>query len=177
MMKRLLGSALAVVAMGSVVLAQAPPAPKPGPQHKPMGYFVGKWKTEAEIKPGVMGPGGKITSTDSCEWFTGNFHIVCRSEGSGALGNLASIGILGYSDLHKAYTYLNADSMGTTDAAQGQKNGNTWTFTSTSSMGGKTFQSRFTIVETSPTVQTLKWETSQDKKTWNVVMEGKSTKM
>jgi hypothetical protein len=90
---------------------------------------------------------------------------------------MTSIGILGYSDLHKAYRYLNADSMGTTDVAEGQKKGNTWTFTSTSSLGGKTFQSRFTIVETSPTVQTLKWEASEDKKTWNVVMEGKSTKM
>jgi Protein of unknown function (DUF1579) len=177
MMKRLLGSTLAVFAIGSLGLAQAPPAPKPGPQHKPLGYFVGKWKTEADIKPGLMGPGGKMTSTDSCEWFTGNFHVVCRSEGSGAMGNMTSIGILGYSDLHKAYTYFGADSIGSTDVAQGQKKGNTWTFTSTSSLGGKSFQSRFTIVETSPTVQTLKWEASEDKKTWNVVMEGKSTKM
>jgi Protein of unknown function (DUF1579) len=177
MMKRLVGSALAVLAIGSLVLAQAPPAAKPGPQHKSMGYFVGKWKSEVDIKPGVMGPGGKMTSTDSCEWFAGSFHVVCRSEGSGAMGNMTSMGVLGWSDAHKAYTYYGADSMGTNEFAQGQKKGNTWTFTSTSTVAGKSFQSRYTIVETSPTVQTFKWEASEDKKTWNVVMEGKSTKM
>ncbi len=177
MMKRLIGSALAVLAMGGFVLAQAPPTPKPGAEHKPMGYFVGKWKSEAEIKPGMMGPGGKMTSTDTCEWFTGGFQVVCRSEGSGAMGKLTSMGILGYSDVHKSYTYFGVDNMGTNEHALGQKKGNTWVFTTTSSMGGKQFQSRYTIVETSPTVQTIKWEASEDKKTWNVVMEGKSTKM
>ena len=35
----------------SLLLAQAPPAPpKPGPEHKKLEYFVGKWTVESEIK-------------------------------------------------------------------------------------------------------------------------------
>jgi hypothetical protein len=99
---------LTILALGGLVLAQPP---KPGPEHKPLGYFVGKWESEGEMKPGLFGPGGKMTSSETCEWFA-----------------------------------------------------------------GKTFQSRYTIVETSPTAHTFTWETSSDKKEWTVVMEGKATK-
>ena len=67
----------------SVVAAQAPAAPKPGPEHARLAYFVGKWKTEGEMKPGPMGPGGKMSGTDTCEWYDGHFSVVCRSEGTG----------------------------------------------------------------------------------------------
>jgi hypothetical protein len=43
-------------------------------------------------------------------------------------------------------------------------------------MGGKLIKSRYTVVLTSPTTQTFKWETSEDGKTWGTMAEGKSTK-
>lgn len=43
-------------------------------------------------------------------------------------------------------------------------------------MRGKLIKSRFTIVETSPTAYTYKWETSEDGRTWSAIMEGKETK-
>jgi hypothetical protein len=177
MMKRLIVvSSLGVLVLGGVVRAQAPPAPKPGAEHKPMGYFVGKWKSEGEMKAGPMGPGGKLTSTDTCEWFAGGFHVVCRGEGTGPMGKMSSIGVIGYSQADKAYTFYGIDNMGTGELAHGQKSGGTWTYTSTSNFAGQTFQSRYTITETSPTAYTFKWESSMDKKTWMVVMEGKATK-
>jgi hypothetical protein len=175
MLKRVAGASLTVLVLGGLVLAQAP-APKPGPEHKPLGYFVGKWKSEGEMKPGPFGPGGKMTSSDTCEWFAGNFQVVCRGEGKGPMGDMTSMGILTYSPADKAYTYYGIDSIGTGELAKGQKKGDTWTYTSTSSLAGKTLQSRYTIVETSPTVHTFKWETSSDKKEWTVVMDGKATK-
>jgi len=175
MLKRVMGTSLAVVAFGGLVVAQ-PQAPKPGPEHNALGYFVGAWKSEGEMKPGPLGPGGKTTGTDSCEWFKGSFQVVCRGEGTGPMGPMTSLGVLAYSAGDKAYTYYGIDSMGTTELAHGQKKDNTWTYTATTTIEGKQFQSRYTIVETSPTTYTFKWETSSDKKTWSVLMEGKSTK-
>jgi hypothetical protein len=177
MMRRIAGASLTVLAVGSLVLAQAPQGPpKPGPEVKSLGYFVGKWKSEADMKSGPMGPGGKMTSNDVCEWFTGGFQVVCKSEGKGPMGAMTSMGVIAYNESAKAYSYYGVDSMGTSELSTGHKSGNTWTFTATSHFGGQTFQSRYTIVETSPTAYTFKWETSPDKKAWTVIMEGKTTK-
>jgi hypothetical protein len=118
-----------------------------------------------------------VTSSDSCEWFTGGFQVVCRGEGSGAMGKMSSLGVMAYSAADKAYTYYGIDNMGSSELAKGNKSGNNWTFTSTSSFAGQTFQSRFTIVEASPNEYTFRWESSQDGKKWAVLMEGKSTKV
>mgnify|MGYP002336517997 CR=1 FL=1 len=76
---------------------------RPRPEHKRLGFYVGKWTVEGELKPGPMGPGGKFTSTDTCEWFDGGFAVVCRSEGRMPAGPARSIGILGYSAEEKVF--------------------------------------------------------------------------
>ena len=81
MKTRILALSLGLAAAAGVALAQAPEAPKPGPEHKALQYFVGKWTSEGELKPGPFGPGGKMTSQDTCEWFAGGFHVVCRGTG------------------------------------------------------------------------------------------------
>jgi hypothetical protein len=158
------------------VLAQAPPAPKPGPEHKALAYFVGKWTGESELKPGPLGPGGKMTSVDTCEWFGAGFHVVCRGDGKGVMGEMKTIGILSYNTGNKTYHFYGVDSIGSAELATGTKNGGTWGFTADSTFGGMAFKSRYTIVEGSPTSYTFKWEMSQDGTKWATVMEGKATK-
>src|SRR5215203_1487942 len=80
-----------------IAAAQAPPAPKPGPEHQRLGYFVGTWTTEGATQPGPMGPGGKMTSTDSCEWFEGKFAVVCRGSGTSPMGPGKELALLSYS--------------------------------------------------------------------------------
>ena len=174
--KYLVASCLTVSALGAVALAQAPAAPKPGPEQKTLAYFVGNLTTESELKPGPLGPGGKMTSSDSCQWFEGGFQVVCRGKGSGAMGSMTSLGVMAYSAADKAYTFYGIDSMGMSELSTGNKSGSTWTFGSTSYFGGQSFKSRFTIVETSPTSYTFKWESSADGTKWATLMEGKSTK-
>src|SRR5437870_7648855 len=80
-----------IVCIACLVLAQAPPQmPKPGPEHKRLGYFTGTWRLEGETKPGPFGPGGKFTGTDHNDWMEGGRseehtselqsrgHLVCR---------------------------------------------------------------------------------------------------
>jgi len=156
----------------------APPASKPGPEHQRLGYYVGTWTTEGEMKPGEMGPGGKITSTDKCDWFQGRFAVVCHSEGKGPMGPGKSIGILSYSAEEKVYTYYGVDNSGQTMTSipRGTVQGDTWSYTDEAMMGGKKVKQRVTIKELSPTSYTFKLDMQGADGKWATVMESKSTK-
>lgn len=166
------------VASVQLVAAQAPAAPKPGPEHQRLGYFVGKWNAEGELKPGPMGPGGKFTASDTCEWFEGGFSVVCRSEGKMPAGSSKSIGILGYNMEEKVYTYYGVDNTMMTMASvpKGTLQGDTWTYNDEGMMGGKKFQTRVTIKELSPTAYTFKMEMAGPDGKWMPMMESKNTK-
>ena len=159
--------------------AQALQAPKPGPEHARLGYFVGKWTSEGEMKPGPMGPGGKMTSTDTCEWFEGRFTVICRAEGKTPMGPTKNIGILGYSTEEKVYTYYGVDNSNMTMASvpRGTVRGDTWTYTDESTMGGQKVKSRVTLKELSPTQYTFRMEFQGPDGKWAPVMESKNTKV
>ncbi|HEY6106384.1 MAG TPA: DUF1579 family protein, partial [Anaeromyxobacteraceae bacterium] len=83
--------------------AEARKAPKPGPEHERLGYFVGKWKGEGTIAENPFMPTGKFSATDTCEWFEGKFAVVCKSQGKGPSGPTRGLGIMGYSAAEKVY--------------------------------------------------------------------------
>jgi len=171
----------AACVMASVAGVQfvAAQAPKPGPEHARLGYFVGKWTAEGETKPGPMGPGGKFTTSDTCEWFEGRFSVICRSEGKMPMGPSKSIGILGYSAEEKVYTYYGVDNTNMTMASvpRGTLQGDTWTYTDEGMMGGQKVKSRVTIKELSPTTYTFTMEMQGPDGKWAPVMESKNSKV
>jgi hypothetical protein len=150
--------------------------PKPPPEVSKLGYFVGAWKSEGEIKENSFMPAGKMTSSDKCEWFTGGFAVVCHSTGTGPMGSVHGLGILGYSADEKKYTYHGIDSAGFAESSMGTVEGSNWTYTSDEKMGGKTVHGRYSMTEVSPTEYTFKYETSEDGQKWALVMDGKTTK-
>jgi hypothetical protein len=169
------GIALTCAAAAAAQAPAGPPAP--GPEHKKLDYFVGKWTTESELKPSPFGPGGKMTGRDSCEWFAGGFHLVCRAEGKGPMGEVKGLSLLGYSGEEKAYTYMGIDNMGMGSTARGTLAGGVWTWNGEDKMGGKVIKSRYVITQQSKDAYTFKWDMSQDGgKTWTPVMEGKETR-
>ena len=153
-------------------------APKPGPEHKRLEYFVGKWTTVGEMKPSPFGPAGKFTASDACEWFQGGFAIVCQSDGKGPAGAMKSIGIMGYSADQKVYTYYGLDNTAMTmmAAAKGTIQGDTWTFTDSGTMGGQPYQSRFILKTGGPSSYTFRWEGLGKDKKWMPIVEGTSTR-
>ena len=159
--------------------AVAAQAPKPGPEHQKLGFFVGKWKMEGEMKPGPMGPGGKMSGTDTCEWFEGGFAVVCRSEGKMPTGPSKAIGILGYNSEAKAYTYYGVDNtmMTMPSVPKGTRQGDTWTYTDEGTMGGQKFKTRVVIKEVSPTEYTFKMDMAGPDGKWMPMMESKNTKV
>lgn len=163
---------------GQTLAAQGPPT-KPGPEHEKLGYFVGKWKTEGSVKAGPMGPGGKTSSTDDCQWFEGKFSVICHYDGTTPSGSNTSIGLLGYSMEDKAYTYYGVDNsaMMMASVPKGHLEGDTWTYTDESTVGGKPTKSRVTIKEVSPTKYTFSMEIQTPDGKWAQVMESTSTKI
>ena len=94
--------ALVLALSAGVAFAEAPgEAPKPGPEHKKLGYFVGKWTSEGVVKANPFMPEGTFSAADTCEWFEGGFAVVCRSEGKGPAGPAKSLAIMGYSTEEK----------------------------------------------------------------------------
>jgi len=158
--------------------AAAPQAPKPGPEHQRLGYFVGNWTSEGEMKPSDWGPGGKTTSTDKCEWFEGKFAVVCHSQGTCPMGATKSLGISSYSAEEKVYTYYGLDNMGMTmtTVPRGTLQGDTWTYNDESMMGGKKMKMRVTIEELSPTSYTFAMDMQGADGKWNRFMDSKYTK-
>jgi hypothetical protein len=162
----------------AVVMAQAPgKIPTPGPEHKRLGYFVGKWSGTGELKPSLFGPGGKVTWSETCEWFSGNFAVVCRSDMKGPMGDTKGMSVMAYSVEDKNYAYFGITSIGEVETSTGTAKGKMWNWTGEGKVQGKPFKIRYSIEEKTSDVSSFKLEMSQDAgKTWSVVMEGENTR-
>jgi len=175
MKTRIVAAALSF-GLGAALALASSEMPKPGPETKKLDAFVGKWQGEGEMKPGPMGPGGKMTNQDDCTWFEGGWQLVCRSTGTGPMGAMKGEGVMAWSPEDKVYKYMGYDSMGMMMHATGTVTGNTWSWNGEDKMGGKLIHSRYTVTLASPTTETWKYETSEDGKTWSTMAEGKATK-
>lgn len=158
----------------SLLLAQAPPAPPtPGPEHKKLEYFVGKWTVESEIKPNEFVPAGKTVSTDTCTLGPGGFYVECLAEGGQFPTRLA---ILAYDSHAKVYTSYYANGGGLVGTATGSVDGNTWTWMVEDKFAGQVIKGRTTITMSSPTQYTIKYEMANEKGGYTTILEGKATK-
>ena len=158
----------------SLLLAQAPPAPpKPGPEHKKMEYFVGKWTMEGEIKANVYMPAGKSVSTHTNTLGPGGFYIEGHGEGATYPSTLS---IMAYDSHAKAYTSYYASSVGLVGVGTGTVEGNTWTWMVEDKYAGKAVKGRTTVTMLSPTEYTMKYEMADGKGGYTTISEGKATK-
>jgi len=151
-------------------------APKPGPEHKKLDVLAGSWTLTGDMKPGPMGPGGKMTEDEKCDWMQGGFFLVCHTDFKSSMGDGTGVSVLGYSADDKAYTYREFNSWGEFDDSRGSLDGDTWTWTSDEKMGGMTMKGRFTMKILSPASYNFTFEMSQDGTKWTTVMDGKATK-
>ncbi len=150
---------LVAVVLAAFALAQAPAAPKPGPEVQKLGYFVGQWKFEGDSKASAFGPAGKYSGTETCEWFGGRFQVVCHSQSTGPMGKMTGLSVFAYDPETKDYTIYGIDSTGFSVFARGTVAGNTWTYNWTGTIGGKPAKVHATV-ETSPNGYTGRTEGS-----------------
>jgi len=164
-----------VAAAAAVAVAQMEP-PKPAPELKRLDYFVGKWTLDGDMKPGAMGPGGKMTEMEDNAWMDGGFFLVGRVDFKSSMGNGTGTSYMGYDPRDKMYTYDAFNSWGEAEHAKGMVSGDTWTWTSESDMMGHTTKTRFTVKEVSADSYTFKFEMSGADGAWSTAMDGKATK-
>jgi len=158
-------------------MAQQPAGPpQPGPEHKKLAYFAGKWTSEGETKPGPFGPGGKFTFTETCEWFTGGFALVCHSEGKFGEATVKGLSVMGYDPSEKTYTYFETNTMGENFFSRGNVEGDTWTWHNEGKMNDKPVRARFTLKQVSADSSTYKFEMASGDAPFTLVMEGKQTR-
>ena len=176
-MKRLL-VIVVVLAFATPCVAQTAQPPKPGPEVQTLAYYLGTWKVEGKVNAGTpLGPAGTFSATDTCEWFAGGFHLVCRSEGTGPKGMTTFLSIMAYDAKAKAYTYYGISSRGETESEKLTLTGSTWTSLSEETVAGQPTRFRYTEVQESPTSYTFKLEHSVAGGPWIVAEEGKGTKV
>lgn len=176
---RTVASITVAIALGSAAIAaQAtkPAKPTPGPEHKRIAFFAGQWHYEGEAKESPLGPGGKISASETCEWFAGGFQLVCRNKGTGPKGPGTGMSIMSYDPARKAYTYYAISSFGENISVAGQVQDKVWTWSDEATMDGKKVKIVATVTEDSPTSTSFKLEASVDGGPMTVVEQGKSTK-
>jgi hypothetical protein len=150
--------------------------PKPGPEHKKLDVLAGSWTLDGDTKASSMGPGGKVTEVEKCEWMDGGFYLFCHTDFKTPMGNGSGISVLGYSGEDKAYTYREFNSWGEFTDSKGTLEGDTWTWTNEEKMGSTSMKGRFTMKLLSPTSYNFSFEMSPDGTKWTTVMDGKATK-
>jgi len=160
------------------IQAQAPQGPpKLGPEVKRLAYNIGTWNMTGEAKPFGSMPGGKVTGTEKCEWYSGGFFVMCHSEGTGPMGPAKGVSFMGYDPNEKVYTYHEFSSTGDAIDSKGTVNGDTWNWTAESKMGDAKISVRVTIKEVSKTEYTFKLEMSQNGGEFSVVQEATAHKV
>ncbi len=174
---KLVGTVLAAVLVLAAVAAAQESMPKPAPEHKKLDMLAGAWALEGEVKPNAMGPGGKLTEDEKCEWMEGGFFLVCHVEFKTAnSGTGSGLSVIGYSAADKAYTYREFNSWGEFEDSRGALDGDTWTWTSDEKMGDSMAKGRFTMKFVSASSYNFTYEMSPDGAKWTEVVDGKATK-
>lgn len=163
------------IVLSAALMAQMD-APKPGPEQKKLDLFVGSWTLDGDLKATAMGPGGKISEDEKCEWLDGNFFLMCHADFKSAMGNVSGVAVMGYSGDDKAYTYREFNSMGEYMESRGSVDGDTWVWTGDDKMNGMVMKGKFTMKFSSPNAYNFTYEMSQDGTKWINVMDGKATK-
>ena len=157
--------------------SQAPPSPKPGPEHQRLAAFVGNWTFVGDMKAGPMGPGGKMTGSDRIQWLANSFAIERRFEGKGPMGSINGLEIITYDRTKKTYTFNYVDSLGAVGSGTVAVSGDTWIFTGAASTAGQTMQERCRLTfGTGNTTLKVACEASGDGKKWAPSFDGTATK-
>jgi Protein of unknown function (DUF1579) len=103
-------------------------APQPGPEHKRLQVFIGRWINEGYTIAETGSPSVKITTSDVYEWMPGGFFVLHTAYGR--IGNMDVGGteVLGYDHRTGKHFSRFYDSRGNVSDAELTVDGDTWTW-------------------------------------------------
>ncbi len=144
--------------------------PKPGPEHKLLDVFIGKWINEGHTVASASAPAVEILTSDVYEWMPGGFFVLHTAYGR--IGNMDVGGteIIGYDAASKKYRTDFFDSQGNVSTEELTVRGDTWTWK------GETTRTTATFTDNGKT-QTAHHERLDDEGNWVPSMEVTLTKV
>jgi hypothetical protein len=166
-MNKIFAAALLCVGLTRATSAQLG---APGPEHARLDAFAGRWSIDGESE------GEKYTLSESCEWFAGRFHLICRREGKGPQGTIAGQSIMTWDSSAKAYAMITINSNGASVLVHGTPAGGVWTWNGTLDIAGRALKVRLTTSSQSPSAYTFDIEGSIDGK-WISLEKGRVTRV
>ena len=141
------------------------PAPKPGPEHRRLDAFVGKWSIDGQAQASPYGPAGKLTSTDTFAWMAGGFFMTHYWDSKQGGVEIKGMEVLGYDSHSKMYTSRFFDNLGNSGSWKATVQANTWTWTGDTEVAGKPLKERCTTAVAADAFAT-KCEYSSDGTKW-----------
>jgi hypothetical protein len=172
-------SVVLVLIISAAVQAQSSRTPSLQDEGK-LGFFIGTWSVEAEIKPGNAygAPAGRYTYTEKYQWRPGGLLVQLRRSGHGPGGAIDQDVTLGYYLTTKQYSMIGRDLItGALMSGTGINDGDTWSFVDIAHLGqGRYVHERCTLTTTRVTAYTVKCETSPDAQRWTASFEGQATR-
>ena len=170
---------LVIVALAAAAWTQAPAsAPKPAPELKKLGVYVGQWIYEGEYKPGLLGPGGKATGDATCEMILRGFFLEWRWREQGTTVETRGFEVLSYDPVNNTYPSSAFVDDGSSSLGAYVLDGNTSSYSGKLAVGGKQYRSKVTEVFAADSMSfTQKAEISADGNTWTPLFEAKYTKV
>jgi hypothetical protein len=167
---------LLVACFATATLAQTP-APKPDPEMKKLAVLVGHWTYEGEYKPGPLGPGGKVTGTETDQEILAGFFLEGRQTEKGAMGETHTLDLYGYDPVNKNFTFSAFTDDGSSYSGVMTISETTWTWSGKmTTAGGEVLFRGTNILAADGMSFTQKMEVSSGGKTWMPVYESKWTK-
>ena len=118
-----------------------------------LNFFLGTWKIQRTVQPSVFGPGGNSEGTMKCEWAIGGIVMTCISEGTwpygkgDTKGKMKVLQVIEYHPETKGYSLFTFDNTGDAESLVGRVEGDTWSFSSTEKLQGKTVNALWTFKE------------------------------
>jgi hypothetical protein len=163
---------LAIVVLAVALLAQTA-APKPGPEQKKLGIWVGEWTYEGENQATPLGPAGKYVGKMTVRPILGGFFV----EFQGKEGSLSWQEVDGYDALNKTFFWTGFGSDGNVNAVTYTINGTTVEYSGTVRLGEKQYGIRGTCVFAADFMSFVdKRELSVDGQTWMPNFQSKDVK-
>jgi hypothetical protein len=87
-------------------------APAPGPEHKRLDVFIGKWMTQGQTVATGAVPAVQILASDVYEWMPGGFFVLHTAYGRIGDMDVGGTEIIGYDAASKTYRTHLFDSQG-----------------------------------------------------------------
>jgi hypothetical protein len=104
------------------------PALQPGPEHKRLDVFIGKWINEGHTVEAPGAPSVKILTSDIYEWMPGGFFVLHTAYGRIGDIDVGGTEILGYDQATKNYFTHFYDSRGAFHEGELMADGDSWTW-------------------------------------------------